>query len=270
MTAEERFEATFEVGESSQLEVSNVRGAIVVQGGEQAKIEVVAVKHLEDCRDPEHTKVRLYQEGNRVYAETHYDVEAGWLGIKRYKQPCAVDYTIRVPSNCAVHVRQVKGTIQASRVAGSVNVDAVQGAVELHKISGQTQVKAVNATVKGDHWSGDARVNTVSGPVRIGAAHLSRLKANTVSADLMVETTLDHEGRYDFNSVSGDVTVYLPNEIGVESHGSTLSGHLVCDMPHEFSQRRRSGWRATINGGGPPLHFNSVSGDLEVLAAAKP
>lgn len=78
------------------------------------------------------------------------------------------------------------------------------------------------------------------------------------------------DGRYDFHSVSGDVTLYLPSEEGVESHGTTISGHLVCDLPHEFTRRTRSGWRATVNGGGAQVRFKSVSGDLEVLSGDQP
>jgi hypothetical protein len=102
--------------------------------------------------------------------------------------------------------------------------------------------------------------------VQIADAQLSRIRANTVSGDLSFETTLDQDGRYSFSSVSGDVTLYLPSERGVISRGTTISGHLVCDLPHEFLRRSRGGWRATINGGGPAVRFNSISGDLELLA----
>jgi hypothetical protein len=79
--------------------------------------------------------------------------------------------------------------------------------------------------------------------------------------------TLEDTGRYDFNSVSGDVTLYLPPERGVESRGTSFSGKLWSDLPHEYSRRGRGSWRATINGGGPAVRFHSISGDLEVLAA---
>jgi DUF4097 and DUF4098 domain-containing protein YvlB len=152
-------------------------------------------------------------------------------------------------------------------VTGRADVSAVQGAVELQEIAGRTQVKAVSASVEGAGWSGRATVDTVSGAVQIAGAQLTRVKANTVSGNVAVETTIDEEGRYDFNSVSGDVTLYLPGGRGVESRGTTISGQLVCDLPVEFSRRGRGGWWATINGGGPAVRFNSVSGDLEVLAA---
>lgn len=263
MTTEERLEETFPVSEAPQLSVSNIRGTVTVKSDERNDIHVTAVKHLEAGSDPERTTVEIFQEGNRVVARTRHQKKCP----SRKGQVCPVDYTVRVPSHCDVDVRQVSGTVHVNGVAGRVGVNAVQGTVQLHEINGNTQVNAVAATVQGDNWCGRAKVSTVSGSVRIAGAQLSRIKASTVSADLALETTVAENSRYDFNSVSGDVTFYLPSERGVESRGSTISGHLLCDLPHEFSRQSRSGWRATINGGGPPIRFNSVSGDLEVLKA---
>jgi DUF4097 and DUF4098 domain-containing protein YvlB len=267
MTAEERFERTFSVGEAAQLSVSNVRGSITVEGDERDDIQVTAVKRLEGCREPERTEVEMRQDGERVVIKTRYQDKDRGLIRRHGAGVCAVDYRVRVPMNCDVAVTQVEGTVHVQGVTGRVEVNAVQGAVELREIAGRTQVRAVSASVEGAGWSGRATVDTVSGAVQIAGAQLSRVKASTVSGGVAVETTIDEEGRYDFNSVSGDVTFFLPAEGGVESRGTTISGHLVCDLPHEFSRRGRGGWRATINGGGPAVRFNSVSGDLEVLAA---
>jgi DUF4097 and DUF4098 domain-containing protein YvlB len=258
MTTEERLEKTFAVSEAPQLHVSNIRGTVTVMSDERNDIQVTAVKHPEAGADPERTTVEIFQEGNRVIARTRHQKKYA----SRKGQVCPVDYTVRVPSHCDVEVRQVSGTVHVSGVSGRVDVNAVQGAVQLREIDGNTQVKAVTATVQGDNWCGRARLTTVSGPVRIAGAQLSRIKASTVSADLTLETSVEGNSRYDFNSVSGDITFYLPSERGVELRGSTISGHLLCDLPQS-----RGGWRATINGGGPPIRFNSVSGDLEVLKA---
>jgi hypothetical protein len=266
MTEEERFEETFAMGEAPELSVSNVRGSITVHGESCGDIQVSAVKHLEACREPERTAVEIYKEGDRVVAKTRWQDEGRSVFQRRGNRVCAVDYTVRVPAGCDVKARQVKGAIHVAGVTGRVDVNAVQGDVKLRDISGRTRVKAVAATVEGNGWSGRAQVNTVSGPVQISGAQLSRVKAHTVSGDLSLETAVDEDGRYDFHSVSGDVTLYLPAGRGVESRGTTLSGHLVCDLPHEFSRQGRGGWRATVNGGGPLVRFHSISGDLELLA----
>jgi DUF4097 and DUF4098 domain-containing protein YvlB len=271
MNTEERIEEEFAVGEAPQLSVSNIRGTIKVQGDNRDNIQVTAVKHVNDCAEPERTIIDIFQRGDHVVVKTRHRDKDRWLGRRREKQEvCAVDYIVRVPTSCELDVNQVNGTIHVSDVSGRVVVSAVKGKVELHEIVGRTRVKAVSASVAGDGWSGRARVNTVSGPVQIASAQLSRVNANTVSGALSLETTVDEDGHYDFHSVSGDVTLYLSSEGGVISRGTTISGQLVCDLPHEYSRRGHGRWQATINGGGPPVRFHSVSGDLEVLAAKQP
>jgi DUF4097 and DUF4098 domain-containing protein YvlB len=263
MSEQERIELEFSVGRQPRLDVANIRGSITVQVCDQGQIRVSAIKHKAGCAHPEQTEIDISQQGDVVIAKTSQQEQ---LTGRTFK-PCRVDYTVSVPAHCDVTAKQVSGQVSVSGVDGQLNINAVQGAVDVQHVSGRTRVKVVNASVDGGDWRGRAEVDTVSGAVRIAESDLSRVKANTVSGDLSLSTRLASDGRYDFHSVSGDVTFYLPSESGVESRGTTLSGHLVCDLRHEFQSRTRRGWRATVNGGGPHVRFHSISGDLELLAA---
>jgi len=268
MTTEERIEKTFTVSENPQLSVSNIRGSIQVQTGAGDSVQVTAVKRVDPGKDPAHTVVDLFQEENRVVARTRHHKED--MGLKRLAgdKICAVDYVVVVPAACDLDINQVNGAIHVNGINGKIAVNAVEGDVEIANITGQANISAVSAAVGGSYWTGRASVNTVSGTVQIADAQLSRVKARTVSGDLSLETTVDESGRYDFHSVSGDVTLYLPSERGVESRGTTISGKLLCQLPYELTQRFRGGWRATVNGGGPPVRFHSVSGDLVLESKA--
>jgi DUF4097 and DUF4098 domain-containing protein YvlB len=262
MTTEERIEKAFNVGEHPRLSVSNIRGSIKVQTGSEDTIQITAAKHVDAGRDPAHTVVEIFQDEDQVVARTRHHKQD--RGLKRLEgnKVCQVDYVVVVPTACDVDINQVSGAIHVNGISGQVAVNAVEGDVEVSNITGQANISAVSAAVEGSYWNGRATVNTVSGSVQIADAQLSRVKARTVSGDLSLDTTVDESGRYDFHSVSGDVTLYLPSERGVESRGTTISGRLVCQLPHELTQRVRGGWRATVNGGGPPVRFHSVSGDL--------
>jgi DUF4097 and DUF4098 domain-containing protein YvlB len=154
--------------------------------------------------------------------------------------------------------------VEVSGVTGGASVDVVDGMVKMEEVSDRATIKAVSARVEGRRWTGRASVETVSGSVCLTSSQLSALKANTVSGDFSIETSLDSAGRYSIKSVSGDATVYLPEGQGVESEGKTMSGGFRCDIPHSVRLRGRGRWRVTVNGGGPWLRFNSVSGDLRL------
>lgn len=268
MSTTKQITQSFQAGTSPQLFISNVRGSVIVRGEERDDIQVTAVKHTEGIANPERTEILMQQEGDRVTVKTQRPSDDDGKRRWRGEQICPVDYTVRMPNHCDVDINQVKGAVQVSDVTGAVKVNAVQGVVTLDEIDGSTQVHLVNAELQGHGWSGRADVKTVSGHVEIDAARLTRLEANTVSGDLVlkVDSALEGNGRYDFNSVSGHVTLYLPKDQGLETRGSTFSGRLKCDLPHEFTTRRKfGGWRATINQGGPPVRFNSISGNLRLL-----
>ena len=158
----------------------------------------------------------------------------------------------------------VEGMVEVIGVAGDASVNVVDGAVKMDGVAGRARVKSVGAHIEGDGWEGQASVETVSGSVRLASSQLSALEAKTVSGDFSLETSLDSAGRYSIKSVSGDAVVYLPEGQGVESQGKTISGAFRCDIPHTVRLRGRRRWRVTVNGGGPWLRFNSVSGDLSL------
>jgi hypothetical protein len=262
MTADEHFEKTFTVSDRPQLSVANIRGSIKVRTSAGDTIQVTAVKHSGEGGDPAQTIIDIFQDKGRVVARTQHRKQT--LGLKRWPgdEICPVDYVIAVPIDCDVDISQVNGVIHVNGISGQTSVKAVEGDVKVSNITGQANISAVSAAVGGSYWNGRAKVNTISGSVQIANAQLKQVKANTVSGALFLDTTVDQDGRYDFHSVSGDVTLHLPSEQGVESRGTTISGRLLCRLPHELTQRVRGGWRASVNGGGPPVRFHSVSGDL--------
>ena len=83
MTAEERFERTFSVGEAPRLSVSNLRGSITVEAEERGDIQVIAVKRLEGCPEPERTEIEMRQEGERVVVKLQSTgglrLQFGWI-----------------------------------------------------------------------------------------------------------------------------------------------------------------------------------------------
>ena len=85
-----------------------------------------------------------------------------------------------------------------------------------------------------------------------------------MSGDLLLETPLG-EGPYRFKTMSGDVRLVLPPETGCSIGFSSMSGRLKTSLPVVRSQRQRRHWHAELQGGGPEVRFNSMSGSLSVM-----
>jgi DUF4097 and DUF4098 domain-containing protein YvlB len=268
MSTEERIERTFDVGEEPRLFLSNVSGYVTVAGEERDDIQITAVKHTQGCRYPERTEIAMRQDGDQVIVKTRDREKDDVLALLGKVKLCRVDYTVAVPTNCSVRVRQVAGAVQITGVDQGASVNAVDGVVKLHQVAGRTDVRTVSAGVEGSGWTGRAEIDTVSGPVRVEEADLSDLSSTTVSGDMLLNLSLHQGGHYRLKSVSGDISVRLPEEQGLVSRGSSLSGRFRCALPCQVRRKGFGRWRAVVNGGGPAVRFSSISGDLSLEAAA--
>lgn len=134
-------------------------------------------------------------------------------------------------------------------------------------------VEFVGTTIAGDvearGMESEVTATTVSGDVYVSTSELAW--ATTVSGEIELEIgTLDWD-ELDFNTVAGDITLYLPAGLDADVDFNSLSGDFDTDF--EISvQSRRSRWigsriRGTIGDGGRELSFNTVSGDVKLRRA---
>jgi hypothetical protein len=230
-------EETFECPDSARLSLSNIRGSVNIQAGKGGKISVVARKHL-NTGDEENTLIELSQTNDgTVKVNTRYD-HKGFRFFRKWV-PCKVDYEVRVPEQCTLKVRGVSNSASIDGINGIHDISSVSGEVKIRGLTGELTLKTV---------SGDVQGEMLSGP-------------KTVSGDMLVETPLGN-GPYDFNSVSGDIKLYLPSLRGATVTSSSLSGNIWNSIASSQSNYSRNTHKIEIEGGGVEINHGSVSGDL--------
>jgi hypothetical protein len=260
--SDERVEKEFSVGESPRLRLSNIRGSVDLQTGDEGAIRVVAVKRV-DSGDAERTRVEMAQEEDgTVKVKTDFR-KAGFLDWGR---PCRVDYTVHVPATCSARLRSVSGEVTVRGLAGESDLKTVSGALRLEDLAGMTRARTVSGRIAGERLSGQARLGTVSGDVRLLASTLPSVEASSVSGDFVLETSLE-EGPYEFKTVSGDVELIVPSECACTVETRTISGRLCASLPatRTWGKPRRGG--AELQGGGPAVNFRSTSGEIRVVCS---
>jgi len=279
---EQRYEATFDVGERAELTLRNVRGDIEISGWDRPQVSVVAIKKLGTewgaHESFEETNVEMEQDGPRVRVHTHrreWGSIFSLIGIGR--MPPQVDYTITVPVTSDVSIRTVEGKLTISNVTGSVYARTVSGAIHLERVSGQVITNCVNGSVHGIEISGTLAAKSVSGRITVTQSKLSSLWSKTVDGTVSLETTIDPTGTYEATSVSGSLHLFVPAQSRISAEFSGISGRATCDLPAKINQSGgpgRTHWQAIINGGGANVLLKTVSGDLTIgvserLAAAE-
>ncbi|HKY03555.1 MAG TPA: DUF4097 family beta strand repeat-containing protein [Blastocatellia bacterium] len=157
----------------------------------------------------------------------------------KYPRTCncdaSIDFRVQVPRSMAFDFERI------SSVSGNVEIRGVTGKVEASTVSG------------------DVQVNEVSGSV----------SASSVSGSVEVEVSrLGNEDDMKFSSVSGDVRVRVPANLGADVNMSSFSGTIKTDFPLEVRAERYSSksWaRGKIGDGSRNLNMTSVSGSLSLL-----
>ena len=263
--AQETIERKFTVTGPASVKVSNIRGLVDVQPGEEGVITVTAVKYA-DSGDADRTEIEIEQASDgSVRAKT--DFRKRWEWLFDWRSPCRVDYTVRVPRACAVKVRGVSSDIVVRGLAGEFDLKTVSGPIRVSELSGRVAARGVSGDIHGEGITGPLEVETVSGEIGLTGSTLSSVMATSVSGSIAMDT-LAGEGPYRFKSVSGRLEATVRSGTGWTVEMSSVSGRLRTELPITKDVSRDRQRTAEIQGGGPMIHFNTVSGDIRVQQAA--
>jgi len=195
----------------------------------------------------------------------------GWfknlMGAVNNSSSNSVVVSIALPAGVEVEAGTVSGDGMVSGISGHTRLNTVSGSVLADGTSGDLAVHTVSGEVIARNHSGVLTAKSVSGEVT-ASGEFSNIRANTVSGDLSFDL---HGFTQDFgaNSVSGDVTIRLPHDVGVDIIAKSASGAVVID---EQTYTQPGGSVETIAGPDTRLMLvrtNSVSGTTSIFHASR-
>ena len=191
----------------------------------------------------------------------------GWfknlMGTVNNNSSNAVVISIALPAGVEVEAGTVSGDGMVSGISGHSRLSTVSGSVLADGTSGELAVNTVSGEVIARSHHGVLTAKSVSGEVT-ASGEFSNIRANTVSGDL----SFDLQGfTHDFgaNSVSGDVTIRLPHDVGVDIVAKSASGAVIID---DQKYHQPGGTVQTIAGPDRQLMLvrtNSVSGKTSIF-----
>jgi DUF4097 and DUF4098 domain-containing protein YvlB len=261
--SQETIQQTYNVISPARLQVSNIRGSVDIQPGDEASISITAVKHT-NSGNADLTEIELSQEEDgKVTAKAIYKNGSSWMGLNK---PCKVDFLVRTPRTCSVKMSGVSCNASVQGLDGDFSLSNVSGAVNLQKLAGPINLKNVSGKVVAEELNGALEMDTVSGKVRIMNSNIPSASGTTVSGSVVLETPLT-VGPYRFKTVSGRVSLITPEDTGCNVHLRSLSGKANVSLPITKQTGSRSRRQLQIQDGGPDVHLKSVSGNLRIVTA---
>jgi DUF4097 and DUF4098 domain-containing protein YvlB len=246
-----------------QVEVNDVSGRITVSGWDKAEVAVIGtagenVDRVDVASSGARTTVRVVLKNSH---EEHWQ----WSG-----KSGDADLVVHVPRGSSLSTSLVSANLSVDGVQGNQEITTTSGDVHttaarelrVRTVSGDLQLTAgtdakmieVN-TVSGDvHLSGgggDVSVSTVSGDGSISVGTVNRARIKTVSGDFAITAGLTADGRFEAESVSGDIHVHFaggvpPAEFDLQSFSGDLTS---CFGPKAVNERFGPGSRLSYKEG---------------------
>jgi DUF4097 and DUF4098 domain-containing protein YvlB len=251
---------TIDVDGVSSLKLGIVRGRFDIVTHDEA---VARVEVSEVAGDP----LAVSLVNGRLEVRHQLQGPQGWfknlMGTVNNSSTNSVVVSISLPSGVEVEAGTVSGDGMVSGVNGHIRLNTVSGSVLADGTTGELSVNTVSGEVIARNHRGVLTAKSVSGEVT-ASGEFSHVRANTVSGDLSFDL---HGFTEDFgaNSVSGDVTIRLPHDVGVDIIAKSASGAVVID---DQKYNTPGGTVQTIAGPDTQLMLartNSVSGKTSIF-----
>lgn len=285
----EQVSKTVRLGRTGTFDLQNVSGDIVITGGGGDDVRLEATKRVRHPNESEARSllsgitIRIQDRSGRVEVRTDYPRRRNWSG--------GVDYSVSVPRDASVTVRSVSGTVRVTSVNGELRTESVSGDVVVSKVRRVRLVKTLSGNVEiSDSEAEELTTGSVSGDIVIRTLKASGLDAQAVSSALrLTDVVADHaslrtvsgdidysgrllrNGRYQFQSHSGDVRVAPADARGFAIEATTFSGDVRSDYALTLQGtpgsapgrgRRERSIRGTFGDAGATLTLQSFSGDI--------
>jgi len=196
----------------------------------------------------------------------------GWfknlMGAVSHNSENSAVISIAVPENVDVEAGIVSGDGLVSGVTGNTRLNTVSGSVMANGTGGELHVNTVSGEVAARNHAGVLTAKSVSGEVT-ASGRFTHVRANTVSGHLSFDLQ-DFTHDFGSNSVSGDLTVRLPHNVGVDIVAKSASGAVVIDDQHYAQVGGKVETIAGPDGQLMLVRTNSVSGKTSIFHSPTP
>ena len=284
---EEVEERSFPLAKEGLVSVKNVAGDILMHAWDEEKVKMVASKSATSLSAKRAQELLEAIEIEITAKEDRLDIVTEFPWWKRLSPSSSVrvDYELWIPLAAEARAQSVSGSIQVAERNNDVWAKTVSGAIQLGNIQGDVEAKTVSGEIQIEQVQGDLAVGTTSGRVALKEiegiieAHTisGRVKilnssgaaksVRTTSGDIWVELEEIEKTAPGMllSSTSGDVSLFLPEDISADIEANTTSGRISSEfrilIEGELGKRTI---RGTIGEGGIKIRLKTTSGDISL------
>ncbi|MCU1264862.1 MAG: hypothetical protein JWM21_1180 [Acidobacteria bacterium] len=130
--------------------------------------------------------------------------------------------------NGDVTIEHATTAVQAGSIGGGISLRDSSGRINLHSAGGSIEATAVSPADAADTFE----AHSLGGEIMLDHVTHARLSADTLNGSLSLTGPLARSGRYSFRTMSGDMTLTLPEESSFQlSARFSQKAEIITDFP---------------------------------------
>ena len=149
-----------------------------------------------------------------------------WEGLLGFLKPRhdSVEVTITVPADCPIQLGVLSASAIVSGLRSGAAVKGMSGDVTLDGVAGNVEAETMSGEIAARDIDGEVRFKSMSGGLVLADGWVDRLEANTMSGQIAADVTLRADGDVHVSTMSGDVTLRLPEGSDAQVRLRSTSG----------------------------------------------
>lgn len=245
------------------------QGAVIVTGSDRNEIRVRA--------RTESGAIRFTSNGTRATLEP-----ASGRGCNDGRFEITVPAGARVSARSwsgSVSVKGVHGDVETRtqsadvdiRDAGRIDVESLSGDVTIQVVNGESMIHTVSGDIALGAARGDVEIETVSGDIDLQDVVAKQIRTHTTSGDVDFSGQILPDGRYEYNTHSGEIRLALPADVGAQLSVATFNGGIESDFPITLRAGDHENKRLnfTLGQGTARISAETFSGDITLTSKGR-
>jgi DUF4097 and DUF4098 domain-containing protein YvlB len=269
--AESSINETRQMDMEGLVQVENLAGTIDITVWDKAEVSITGdlgedVNQLEIIESSSGIRISVEnRRQSRNIDETHLHLRIP-VSASVEAEGVSADISVDGLESASLVMTSVSGDVTAYVEVQRLEVETVSGDVTFRGSSPRSDVETVSGEIELEGIEGEIRVSTVSGDMNLTAKRIDRGRFETVSGQLEIYLDLEEGARLNAESLSGDVRLYLPSDQQAEYTAQTYSGKIRSDFGSVKNKSRGAGSSLSHREGsnGATVRLESFSGDIRI------
>jgi len=260
----------WDIDASATISIENIAGEIVIRGWDRNEAHLTgelgdSVDELEIEASHSSLQITVMNRNERNIDSTDLKLMVPhWANIDA--SAVSADIDVSGLNNDKLSASSVSGDVEVDASSQRVSIESVSGDVEFNGDTNRISAESVSGDLNLSGISGEITATTVSGDMELQAGSIEGAKLETVSGDITAAGKLSGNARLSAESMSGDVSIFLPSDQDGLFKAQSFSGRIHTDFGSVDHAKHGPGshLKHHVGSGGAEVRVESFSGNIKL------